>query len=144
MKILNVLQTLGRYALELVSLLIVLAVAVFLFMVMVSPAEAAGTTARLTWTLPTQRIDNSPLPASSIREVVVSWRRTAAGPEVGNVRLAGAVSSADVPGLVCGDFVFTVLVVDQGSLESDPSSPPAAYATGIACRPKAATGVTAT
>jgi hypothetical protein len=149
MKMLNVLRTLGRYALEVLALLVFLVAVAILGAAMFAPrALAAGTNANLTWTNPSTYTDESPLPASEIREILIEWRRTAAGPVVGSVRVAGAPQSHTVPGLACGDFVFTVSVVTTASARypsttSDPSSPPSAYATGIACRPKAATGVTA-
>ncbi len=142
MKILNVLQTLGRYALELLGVLFVIAVLAFLVLAMVAPANAAGTTANVSWTLPATYIDDSALPASDILETVVEWRRTAGGPVVGTVRVATPATSTAVPGLACGDFVFTAWVVTKASAKYPSATgqaytPPVAYATGVACVPKA-------
>jgi hypothetical protein len=145
MVIRNVLRTLGRYALELLALVVLGVALLFLGLVFIAPASAAGPNANLTWTLPTTYTDDSPLPAADIREVLIEWRRTAAGPLVGSVRVAGAVSAHTVPGLACGDFSFAVIVVTTATArypntQADPSAP-AAYATGVACRPKPATGL---
>lgn len=142
------LKVLGRGLLELLALAIFLAVAGFLVLALIPTAEAAGTTATVRWTLPTLRLDGSALPSSAIQKATVIWRRPGAPAIVGTLDVTGAATSATVPNLVCGDFVFTVTVTtitppapDGTSAESIPAP---LYATGINCScPMPATGVTA-
>lgn len=107
-------------------------------------ARAAGTTANLTWTNPATYVDGSPLPATDIAGYTITW----SGPPSGSLTLtAGSVTTATVP-IACGSVNFTVVVNTTAtalypSTSSSPSSPPAAYATGVKCSPNPVTGVTA-
>lgn len=106
-----------------------------------SVSMAAGTTAQVTWTMPTTYVDNSALPVSDILETVVEWRRTVGGPVEGSVRVAAPAVATTVP-VACGDALFTAYVITKSTARFPsavglPSSPPVAYATGVACVPKA-------
>lgn len=119
------------------ALLATLFVLVFLLLTLVtSTAHAAGPTAHVTFVLPTKYIDETPLPLSAIKETLIEWRRVGAGELVGSVRVAAPATAVDVPGLVCGDFVFTGFVITKTDLQSGVSNA-ANYPTGIACVPKA-------
>ncbi len=136
------LRALGAMVLNLLALAAFLAAAAFLVLAIVQPAYAAGTVGHVTWVNPTEYTDGSPLAASELKETVIEWRRTAAGPLVGSVRVPAPASSADVPGLACGDFVFVGYSVTRSTAtypnaQGPASAPPVVYATGIACTPKA-------
>ncbi len=141
--ILNILKSAGRYALELLAVVVILLSAAFLVLALIAPANAAGTTANLSWVHPTTRIDESPLPVAQIRETLIEWRRTAAGPLIGSLRVPAPATTASVPGLVCGDFVFVAYTVAVDAAQSGGSTPPTNYATAIVCVPKAPTGLSA-
>lgn len=149
MAMLKSLKTAGRWALELLALIAIGIVVAFMLTVAFAPsALAAGTTANLSWTLPSTWSDGSTLSVSDLKETLIEWRRTAAGPVVGSVRVTAPASSVSVPGLACGDFVFTASAVAKSTAlypnsQSASSSPPAAYATGVECRPNPPTGLTA-
>lgn len=97
--------------------------------------NAAGTTATVSWNHPTTRIDGVAIALTDIKETVVTWRRTSAGPNVGQVTVAGPAATIQVPGLVCGDFVFfaQTMLKTAGATISAESAPPAPYATGVNC-----------
>lgn len=111
-----------------------------LFLIAWVIAQAAGTTANLSWTLPVAYIDGSTLPASAIASTTVEWRRTASGAVVGSVTVVTPAITATVPNLVCGGFVFDAFVTLTATAAVDPggSSAPSAqanYATGVTCSP---------
>jgi len=108
----------------------------------VRSAQAAGTSANLSWTHPTTYIDGTPLALADIGSTVITWRRTAGGPVVATLTVPAPAAATTVTGLVCGDFVFTartVMRVDANS--SDETAPPAPYTTGITCRANPPTGL---
>jgi hypothetical protein len=94
---------------------------------------AAGTTANLSWTLPTTYTDGSPLAVADLREIIVEWRRTPLGNVIGSVRVPAPATSVNVPGLVCGNYIFVAYVTTVDA-QSDASNN-APYATGVKCKP---------
>lgn len=94
---------------------------------------AAGTTANLSWVLPSTYTDGSPLAATDIKDIIVEWRRTPLGNVVGTVRVPAPATSVNVPGLVCGNYVFVAYVTTIDA-QSDASNN-APYATGVKCKP---------
>jgi len=107
-------------------------------------ANAAGTTANLSWTHPTTYIDGTPLALADIGSTVITWRRTATGPVVATLTVPAPATTAAVQGLVCGNFVFTARTVMRVSADSsDETAPPAPYSTGITCRANPPTGLQA-
>lgn len=116
---------------------------------LVGSAHAVGTSATLTWTLPTAYTDGTALPASQIASTVISWTRPTASIATGSVVVDAPGVTVVVPGLVCGDFKFTAHVLTTASAtypsaaSAEASSTPATYATGVACKPNPPTGLTA-
>ena len=112
-------------------------------------ALAAGTTANLSWTNPTQYVDNTALPASDIASVTITW-----APASGQSGPSGTLTVASIAGVPpvastvpvpCGNTTFTVAVTTSATahypnLTSTPSNA-VPYATGVECGPKAATGL---
>lgn len=94
---------------------------------------AVGNSATLSWTLATAYIDGTPLPASSIKETLIQWRRPGSTAVVGSVRSASPATNVVVPNLVCGQFTFTaVTVLTTAGMDSAESSP-VAYDTKVSC-----------
>lgn len=107
-------------------------------------AYAAGTTATVSWTAPTAFTDNTPIPAGTITGYRVDAKpKNYAGAPISKTT-AGTGTSTTIAGLICGNFDLTVVAL-TASTESDPSSPPVNYATGVTCsnKPNPPTGVTA-
>lgn len=101
-------------------------------------AEAAGPTANITWSAPTQYVDNSPLPASDIAYYTILWDS--------NSQKVNAPALTAVVNVPCGSTNFTVTITTSATAKypnttSDPTTP-VPYATGVTCRPKPVTGVT--
>lgn len=105
-------------------------------------ALAAGTTAQVTITWPTEATQLSqltgqtvtvPLALADIQKAVIKWY--AGTTLVGSIDLAAPATKIAVPNLVCGDYNFTAFVVlkNPASPPSADFAPPAAYATGITC-----------
>lgn len=101
---------------------------------------AAGTTANVTVTYPTEgtRLDpitgqqvTVPIALSEIQKAVVKWYvgTTLAG----SVDLIAPATTIAVPSLVCGNYNFTAHVVLKTGTAGPDYAPPAAYATGVAC-----------
>lgn len=118
-----------------------------LFAVIVElPAHAAGTTANVSWTAPTQYTDNSALPATDIDHYTITWAPATgqSGPS-GSLNVAGNLTSTTVP-VACGNTSFTVSVTTSATAKyPNATSAPSnlvPYATGVTCGPKAVTGVT--
>lgn len=105
-------------------------------------AHAAGDVAHLTWTLPSEYTDDTPLPAQDLATVTVSWfRATDPSKIVGSKSYPAAQLSADIAGMKCGDWQFVALITTtstakQPNATSAPAGP-VTYPTGIACVPKA-------
>ncbi len=107
-------------------------------------ALAAGSTATLTWQLPTQYIDGTALPATDIAFSTVTWVHKING-KTGTLQFATNTGTA--PGLSCGDYTFSVTVTTSKTAKfpnatSSPSSS-VDYDTGIICAPSPATGLIA-
>jgi hypothetical protein len=95
---------LGAFAIILLILLLV---------ALVHVAKAADAT--VTWAHPTQRIDGSSLPLSSIKETRVefgSCAGTAFGTLAGTMTVAAPATSITVPGLSYGTWCFQAYTVD--------------------------------
>lgn len=107
----------------------------FLFLLMLPlVAVGAGSTANLSWVWPTTYIDGTTIPTTDLKEILIEWRRTASGAVVGSTRVSYPSTTAQVPGLVCGDYVFNGYAVLQSGDQSAKSNN-ATYATGIKCSP---------
>lgn len=100
-----------------------------------APAEAAGTSSTVSWTLPTTFEDNSPIPAGELKETIIQWRRPGNATVVGSVHVAAPAVSTVVQGLTCGNFEFTGIAVVKTNNVTSSETAPVAYATGIQCRP---------
>jgi hypothetical protein len=109
-------------------------------------ALAAGPTATLQWSNPTTYIDGTPLPVTDIASYTITWTRPGSSVTSGTLNVTGPATTATVPGLVCGNFSFTMTVTTTAAA-ADPnatSNPTnaAPYATAIKCIPNPVTGVT--
>lgn len=117
--------------------------ALALALVAALPAQAAGTSATVSWVLPTTYVDGSPLAASDIKEILIQWRRPGVPAVAGSIRAPAPGTSIVVNGLVCGNFTFTAqTVMVLGATTSDETAP-SPYATGVSCKPNPPSGVTA-
>lgn len=97
-------------------------------------AFAEGPIARVSWTNPTAYIDGSPLPVADLKEIVVSWGRSATGPfNLGSVTVTSPATSVDIPGMVCGDYHFVAKATVKTN-ETSANSNAAVYATGVSCK----------
>lgn len=110
-------------------------------------SHAAGTSATLSWTMPNQYVDTTPLPLSDIGITTITWTRPGSASILGSVNVNAPATTVVVPGLACGNFSFTATVTTtstaaQPNATSDPTNP-ASYATGINCKPNPPTGLTA-
>jgi hypothetical protein len=105
------------------------------------PARAAGTTANLSWVPATTNEDGSPLPAVSIVEHVIEWRRPGSTVLVGSLRVPMPATSV-VANVVCGDYDFVAYTVVAGGVQSAASNP-VRYRTAITCRPNPPSGLAA-
>lgn len=110
-----------------------------------APAHAAGTTANLTWTPPTQYTDGSPIAAGELDHYTITWAPASgqSGP-TGSITVAGNLSSSQVP-VPCGGVSFTLTVTTSATAKypnatSGPAGP-VPYVTGVTCGPKAVTGL---
>lgn len=103
------------------------AAAVFLiFFVMAMLSNANGATAELTWTHPTQRVDNTPITLAEIKETQIDWAKCGVG-NVFPVTVEGT-KAVPAPGTVTqvanlayGTWCFRARSVDTGNLVSDNS-----------------------
>lgn len=120
--------------------LIVAAVALITLIGMTYYAYAAGTTATITITYPTEgtrlnpvtgQMDTVPIALSEIQKAVIKW--SVGATQVGSVDLIAPATQKAVPGLVCGDYNFTAYVVMKTGTAGPDYAPPAVYATGITC-----------
>jgi hypothetical protein len=105
-------------------------------------AQAAGSSANLSWSPPTQYTDGSALPSSDIATYTVTW--TGRGTMNGSKTVTGTSTTINIP---CDQASFTVSVTTTGSAlypntTSDPTGQ-VGYATGVTCRPNAPSGLTA-
>lgn len=105
-------------------------------------AYAAGDSAHVAVTLPTQYIDNTPLAVSDITELHVQWFRPGVVAPVGERILTTAQLGTgtapvefDIAGLKCGDYDFVGFVVTSNSARDPGTHVP--YTTGVKCGPKA-------
>lgn len=114
------------------------------------PAEAAGTTAHLSWTpslfyndcipvSPATTCNGTAIPLSDLKEYVVNWT----GAFTGSLRVSAPATSTDIP-VPCSAVTFTVQEVTTASAKypsstSDPSSA-LPYATGVTCKPNPPVG----
>ncbi len=103
-------------------------------------AYAAGTTAQVTITYPTEgtrlspitgQTETVPVALSEIQKAVIKWYvgTTLAG----SVDLIAPATTVAVPSLVCGNYNFTAHVVLKAGTSGPDYAPPVAYATGVAC-----------
>jgi hypothetical protein len=128
-----------RHAFKILAITVIALVA----MCVVQAAQAAGPSATLTWSHPVAYTDGSALPASEIKETVLTWRRPNSTAIVGTVRVAAPATSRVVSGLACGNFNFTAqTIVRANDIQSDESSA-VLYATGVQCAPNPPTGLVA-
>jgi hypothetical protein len=124
--------------------LIAFALVTFLLALSFHEANAAGTTANVSWVAPTSYLDGSSLPASDIASYTVTWVGKSAALS-GSKTVTGTSTTVTVP---CDGTTFTVTVTTTAtalypSVTSDPSASKL-YATGVACRPLAPTGLSVT
>lgn len=78
---------------------------------------------RVTWTLPTKRVNGKALPVSDIAQTIVSLSADG-GTNFGELtRIAAPGHSFLQTELEPGTYVFRVVVLDKSSLISDPSNP---------------------
>lgn len=96
---------------------------------------AAGTTANLSWTHPTQNIDNTALPVASIKETLIIWKRPGSTVTAGTKRVAAPAASTTVAELWCGSYEFTAATVLVSGEQSNATAA-VLYNTGIACKPR--------
>jgi len=110
-------------------------------------AMTAGTTATVEFFPVTQYVDGAAIPASDILKYTVKWQggsQDSAAPAVCSDKPGKLCIEVPVP---CGDRLFVVTVTTKptakypNSTADDSSS--ASYISGVACRPKAVTGVIA-
>lgn len=102
-------------------------------------ALAAGTTANLSWTAPTQYTDNTSIAAGELDHYTIAWAPQAGktGP-TGSLTVAGTLTSATVP-VACGDVTFTLTVTTSATAKypnatSGPAGP-VPYVSGVSCAP---------
>lgn len=112
-----------------------------------APAFAAGTTANLTWTAPTQYTDGSPIAAGDLDHYTITWAPASgqSGPS-GSITVAGNLSGSQVP-VPCGGVSFT-LTVTTGATAKYPNATsgpagPVPYVTGVTCGPNPPGALTA-
>lgn len=128
------------------SLRSIAAAALVALAVGIGVALAAGTTANVSWSAPTQYTDGSTLAPSDIDHFTISWAPAAGQPGVsGSQQVPATATTATVP-VPCGSTGFTVTVTTTATAKypnatSAPNSP-VPYASGVTCGPKAVTGVT--
>lgn len=110
-------------------------------------ASAAGTSATVTLTLPTQYEDNSAIVAGDLANIVLEWRRVAPDPnyggsstDVGFVILAPVAQSYVVTGLNCGLWYFDAYA-NTALGQTGGTGWSSVYDTGIKC-PNAPTNLT--
>ncbi len=95
---------------------------------------AAGPIAHLSWTLPTQNVDSTPV--VPLKETLIRWNRTGDTAALnGSVRVAIPATAVDVPGLICGDYDFYAVAVPVSGTVSDPSNI-VVYKTAVVCSNK--------
>lgn len=104
----------------------------------IPPAEAAGTTANLSWVAPNQYVDGTALPATDIAFYTIQFN--------GQTQKVTAPATTASVNVACGSTSFTVTVTTTATAKypnttSDPSGA-VPYASGVVCRPKVVTGVT--
>lgn len=114
---------------------------------LLSPAVfAAGTTATVAFFPVTQYTDDTPFPASDVLKYTIKWSGGSLDVASPTACPTGGKLCVDVP-VPCGDRAFIVTVTPKPTAKypvtSPDSAPPATYASGVTCGPKAVTGVTA-
>jgi hypothetical protein len=109
-------------------------------LLLATAALAAGTTANLSWSFPTEYTDGSSLAVADIQETVIQWRRPNSETVVGSLRVT-APTAAAVATVVCNNYTFTAKIVMKDAAESGETGR-AAYATGIKCVPNPPSGLT--
>ena len=87
-------------------------------------ADAA--TANLSWTHPTTRADNTPIPIAELRETQIDWARCAANntfpaTALGTKAVPAPANTTTVPDLAYGLWCFRARAVDTGGRVSDNS-----------------------
>jgi hypothetical protein len=104
-----------------IALIVIIVYIVWAFL---NRAEAA--TATVSWTNPTQRVDNSPLAPTDIGKSYVEWGTCGAGGAfgsfVGSKESPGAATSLVTPDLPVGTYCFRVFTVTTTGLSSGPSA----------------------
>jgi hypothetical protein len=118
------------------------------FLTILPRALAAGLTANVTWTNPTQYTDSTSLPATDIAYLTiqaceVNSPGTCIVQKVTPVN--GTVPTSAVVPVVCGqyDFNITVTTTATATYPNATSGPSAIvpYASGVSCTPKVVTGL---
>lgn len=101
-----------------ISLAALLLLSLFSFTTTAQSADAT-----LTWTHPTQRVDNTPIAITEIRETQIDWAKCAAGnvfPTTvdGTRAVAAPATTTVVTGLAYGTWCFRARTADTGGLVS--------------------------
>lgn len=96
---------------------------------------AAGNTANISLTAPTQYLDGKPLPLTDIDHYTVSWT----GDQTGSMTIA-APATTGTAAVACGNVTFTATVTTNAAATypnatSGPTNT-VPYPTGITCSPK--------
>lgn len=110
-------------------------------------ALPAGTTATVSFPPVTEYTDNTPMPAADVLKYTVKWLGGFVDVTSPVMCPTGGLICVPVP-VPCGDRAFTVTVTTKASAKyssatAADSAPPAAYASGVTCGPKAVVGVSA-
>lgn len=111
---------------------------------------AAGTTANLTWTNPTQYTDATALPVGDIAYLTILACEVNAPETCITQKVTpnnGTVPTTAVVPVVCGQYDFTIKVTTTATaVYPNATSGPSnivPYASGVNCGPKAVTGLAA-
>lgn len=125
--------------------LILRSIAMVAVLAAVTVTFAAGTTADVSWVMPTVYQDGTALPVADIASTTISWAPATGqeGPS-GSVTVTSPGTSAVVP-VACGEVTFTAAVTTTASAKypnatSGPSNG-VPYATGVTCKPNPPSGL---
>lgn len=137
---LNILYEVGMF-------LVIIAVIASVIFLWSTRAHASGDVVHLTWTLPTQYVDDTTLPPADLATITISWARPSSPLVIVATKTANAsLLALDIPGMKCGDWQFTAVVTTTNTAKypnsTSPPNNPVTYPTGIACTPKSV-GLTA-
>lgn len=91
----------------------------------------------LTWTIPNQRTDNTPLPASEYKATRIQWGTSPSGPfSLGQQTVTGTATTVTIARTSYGQRCYVAVAVDTGDRESEPSN---AACKSLTAPPKAPT-----